>query len=432
MKIQGLRSIPPLDALLGLMAILSILVLLMPREWLSRSFELDPLTLRAHLADDSYSGGNSVVKWEDRDKQIWSCELGQQFRDPYCSLQLLLMDIDGKGLNLESVTSMTIWLAYEGEAEHIRLYLRNRHPNYFDGSDTTTSKYNTVQVPIRNMAEGLTIDMADFRVAEWWLVQRDIPLKDSHPDFSDLIFLEIQTGSQVRQGRHEIQLQKVVFNGTLISERSLYKWMVIGWSVCILLLLVYRLLKLKWALDKTINQQKELESINKLLNLQNKQFEDLAKTDQLTGMLNRIGIREPLYKGLKAWEEARTPFSFVLIDLDHFKQINDNYGHKIGDETLVAVATLLDKNVRRTDYLARWGGEEFILICPNTNLEQAYMLAETLRSKIEAADIHPDFKITASFGVASMTEPSLDQLFKATDEALYAAKSQGRNCVVRK
>lgn len=432
MRIQSLRSIPPLDALLGLMAILSILVLLMPRDWLSRSFELDPLTLPAHLSDDTYSGGNSIAKWEDKEQQIWSCELGQQFRDPYCSLQLLLMDGDGKGLNLESITSMTVWLAYEGEAEHIRLYLRNRHPNYFNPSDTTSTKYNTVQVSVKNLAQGLTINMTDFRVAEWWLVQRGIPLKDSHPDFSDLIFLEIQTGSQVREGKHQIQLQKVVFTGALISERSLYKWMVIGWSVCILLLLVYRVLKLKWALNKTISHQKELESINKLLNLQNKQFEDLAKTDQLTGLLNRIGIREALYKGLKAWEEARTPFSFVMIDLDHFKQINDNYGHKVGDETLVATAKLLDKNVRRTDYLARWGGEEFILICPNTNLEQAYILAETLRSKIEAADIYPDLKITASFGVASMTEPNLDQLFKSADEALYAAKSQGRNRVVRK
>src|SRR5690606_32452296 len=149
-------------------------------------------------------------------------------------------------------------------------------------------------------------------------------------------------------------------------------------------------------------------------------------------MLNRICICSVLYKGLKAWEESRTPFSFVMIDLDHFKQINDNFGHQVGDETLIATARLLDKNVRRTDYLARWGGEEFILICPNTNLEQAYILAETLRTKIETADIYPDFKITASFGVASMTEPNLDQLFKAADEALYAAKSQGRNRVVRK
>lgn len=432
MSIPNLRAIPPLDALLGLMACLSILVLMMPREWLSHSFELNPLDFQAQLSGDSYSGGNSRVKWEDHDLQRWSCELDEQFRSPYCSYLLFLADADGKGFDLEAVTSMTIWLSYQGNAEHIRLYLRNRHPNYFHASDTTSTKYNTVEIPVEKMGEGLTINMADFRVAEWWLVQKRIALSDSHPEFSDIVVLEVQTGSLVREGRHEIQLHKVVFNGTLITRESLYKWMVIGWSVCILLMLLYRLLHLRWTLNKTIRHQQELESINKLLNLQNKKFEDLAKTDQLTGLLNRVGIREPLYKGLKAWEESRTPFSFVLIDLDHFKQVNDNYGHKAGDDTLIAAAKLLDRNVRRTDYLARWGGEEFILVCPNTTLEQASTLAETLRRKIEEAELHPASNVTASFGVASMSEPSLDQLFKLADEALYAAKSQGRNCVVSK
>lgn len=178
--------------------------------------------------------------------------------------------------------------------------------------------------------------------------------------------------------------------------------------------------------------QSELVSINKLLNLQNKQFEDLAKTDQLTGLLNRIGIREPLYQGLKRWQESRVPFAFVLIDIDHFKKVNDEHGHDVGDEILKGVAKLLGENVRKTDHLARWGGEEFILVCPNTNLEQAHSVADNLRAKLAEAKVHPAIPITASFGVAAMTQADLDHLFKSADDALYEAKGLGRNCVVAK
>ena len=419
-----------IDIALGLMACVSLIILLLPRAWFTHTLTLNPLDYPANLFNDFYSNGNSKVRWINKETQAWQCELGNAYGTPYCSILYKLIDERGRGLNLSNYNHMKIWLNYQGNAGHIRIYLRNRNPKYFDLSNISTTKYNTVEVPVKELADGLDIKMSDFRVAEWWLVQNNIALSESHPEFNDVIYLEIQTGSEARNGLHDFVLRRVQFTGVLFSQESLYKALVIIWSGLILLLLLYRLLRLKIQLNKNLAYQKELVSINRLLNLQNKQFEDLARTDPLTGLLNRIGIREALFNGLKNWKESRRPFSFIMIDIDHFKLINDTHGHDVGDKVLQSVARLFSESVRKTDFLARWGGEEFILVCPDTDLEQSHIVAELLRQRLANNKIHADVTVTASFGVASMTQPDLDSLFKAADDALYKAKNQGRNCVM--
>lgn len=421
-----------IDVLLALMACLSVSVLLIPRGWLTYSYEIDPRNYEAVLYNDDYSNGDSKVQWMDEKLQTWKCSIGTKHVNPYCSMQITLLSDRGAGLDLSRFNKMRVWISYQGDADFVRVYLRNRNPKYFVIGDVSTTKYNIVELPVDKLERGLEVNMRDLKVADWWLVQNKIELKDSHPEFNDVIFVEVQTGSQVRNGEHVIQLQKLEFTGSLITEQSLYKAMVILWTSLIFIVLVFRFIKLKWELNAHKSYQAELVSINKLLNLQNKQFEDLAKTDQLTGLLNRIGIREPLYHGLKRWQESRSPFAFVLIDIDHFKRVNDVHGHDVGDEILKGVAKLLSANVRKTDFLARWGGEEFILVCPNTNLEQAHNVAEHLRAKLADTKLHPKIPVTASFGVAAMTQADLDHLFKSADEALYEAKSLGRNCVAAK
>lgn len=418
--------------LLAFTACLSVAVLVIPREWLAYSYELDPRDYEAAVYDDVYSGGNSTVQWLDETLQAWKCSIGPKHRNPYCSMHISLLSEKGTGLDLSRFNKMKVWISYQGDASFIRLYLRNRHPKYFVVGDVSTTKYNIVEMPVDHLERGVDVNMRDFRVADWWLVQKKIDLEDSHPEFNDVMYVEVQTGSQVNHGEHVIQLQRLEFTGSLITEEALYKAMVILWTSLIFFVLVFRFIKLKWELNAHKSYQNELVSINRLLNLQNKQFEDLAKTDQLTGLLNRIGIREPLYNGLKRWQESRSPFAFVLVDIDHFKKVNDEHGHDVGDEILKGTAKLLSENVRKSDFLARWGGEEFILVCPNTNLEQAHSVAEHLRAKLADTQLHPKIPVTASFGVAAMTQADLDHLFKSADEALYEAKGLGRNCVVAK
>jgi len=119
-----------------------------------------------------------------------------------------------------------------------------------------------------------------------------------------------------------------------------------------------------------------------------------------------------------------------MLDIDHFKQINDTHGHGIGDLVLTSLTTLVKQNIRSADSFARWGGEEFVLVCQDTSLDVAFTIAEDLRARIAKACIIDNIKVTASFGVSDMQKGgSVQALFKQADDALYRAKNSGRNKV---
>jgi diguanylate cyclase (GGDEF)-like protein len=119
-----------------------------------------------------------------------------------------------------------------------------------------------------------------------------------------------------------------------------------------------------------------------------------------------------------------------MFDIDHFKKVNDTYGHDAGDEVLKSLVTMMHKRLRKNDILARWGGEEFIILLSGTNLANAGIFADKLIIEVKELDFEKAGKITASFGVAEyiMNETS-DSLLKRVDEMVYKAKSEGRNCV---
>lgn len=423
------NSISKLELGLILMAVLSVVIILIPSERLRTSFTLHPTNYPASILDDAFSGGNSQVRWLDADALRWQCELGRAITNPYCSFQLDLTNSENKGMDLSGYDKVTIWADYHGNAKHLRIYLRNRHPNYYDPNNSMTTKYNSIEVAVDELATGLELSMDDFTVASWWLIHQEIPLAYSHPEFNEVARIEVQTGSTIRSGTHDIQLQKIVWSGPLISQTQLYQGVIIAWAISIFGMLVHRLLNMRADLNRERRYQQELLAINRSLNLESRHYEDLAKTDALTGLPNRVGIREILHQGLRDWRDAGVPFSFIVIDLDNFKQVNDTHGHDIGDKILKNAAQLMLNRVRRTDALARWGGEEFVLVCPNTELDQALKIAENLRAELEHSLNYQGTVITASFGVASMTEPNLDHLFKRADTALYKAKSLGRNRV---
>ena len=158
-----------------------------------------------------------------------------------------------------------------------------------------------------------------------------------------------------------------------------------------------------------------------------------ANTDQLTGTISRHGVEDRLDTIVRLAREEGRPFSVVLLDIDNFKQINDRFGHLVGDQVLVSLAAILKANSRESDTVCRWGGEEFLLLLPDCNQEWATQIAEKLRRLTEeslASIDGIDLQVTASFGVAeSRPGDDLDQLFARADKALYKAKIDGRNLV---
>ncbi len=155
----------------------------------------------------------------------------------------------------------------------------------------------------------------------------------------------------------------------------------------------------------------------------------LAATDDLTGVANRRTFELSLEKEFSRAARSGTPMVVAMIDIDHFKNVNDSYGHWTGDVTLQRIAAALSSNVRQYDLLARYGGEEFVAIMPGTDIDTGLLIAERLRAAVEALEQEP--RVTASVGIACYPLNVMDKasLVKAADEALYVSKGSGRNMV---
>jgi diguanylate cyclase len=162
------------------------------------------------------------------------------------------------------------------------------------------------------------------------------------------------------------------------------------------------------------------------------ELDALARSDALTGLANRRAADERLDYELKRSRRSGAALSLMLVDIDHFKRINDRFGHEQGDVALQAVANTMATSLRGMDLVARFGGEEFLVLLPDTDTSQALCVAEKLRAAIAALELPLIGRITASFGVASLTEPetSASELIRRADIALYAAKGAGRNRVM--
>ena len=160
------------------------------------------------------------------------------------------------------------------------------------------------------------------------------------------------------------------------------------------------------------------------------QMHQMAHTDALTNLTNRRAMQLRLESELDRARRYNRPFALLLADLDHFKQVNDTYGHSVGDQVLREVAGRLALHLRESDSLARWGGEEFLILAPETDLHQAQLLAQRLLEAIREAPIS-GVPVTLSLGAACYRQgDSIAALLSRADEALYRAKASGRNQVV--
>ena len=160
-------------------------------------------------------------------------------------------------------------------------------------------------------------------------------------------------------------------------------------------------------------------------------IEQLSITDPLTQLSNRSHTDEYLKKNLGQDSPTRHKLIVIIADIDHFKAVNDNYGHLAGDHVLREFSELLKKHTRTQDFVGRWGGEEFIIAMPDITPEQAVKNAERLRSAIESHDFGSSGTVTASFGIAVSTEnDTRESLIGRADECLYKAKDQGRNRII--
>lgn len=230
--------------------------------------------------------------------------------------------------------------------------------------------------------------------------------------------------------RKDGQLIWVYTTVTLMSDDAFENIFLIG--------IVQDISKQKEAENLLLQHNEKLEKLVKkrteeLENL-NQRLRKAAQLDPLTHLFNRQYLLEKLEIEIQRYQRNNTPFTIVIMDIDHFKSINDQYGHNCGDEVLLELSKVISNEIRIMDILARWGGEEFLLLLPATDEQGAFQLSERIRQRIEDKNLIYECKnlsITITMGICEYSEDTTaKELIKKADQALYNGKSHGRNTVV--
>jgi diguanylate cyclase (GGDEF)-like protein len=370
---------------------------------------------------DSLIGGKSTLIQGARPLS-WSCDLKPGFDYPYCGYELRF---DGdrmvKGVDLSNLHSIAFTIRYTGPASTLRFHLKNFDPAYSQPGVGKSAKFNKVEFPA-DSGKVQTVEFApsDFSVADWWLRDSEVVPKLSHPQFDNIVSFDFQTGTIPALGHHQFEVTDIVVRKAALTSAQWYLMLLGTWVVLIGAFLVHRIRNLKTELVKR-------QALEVLALRQAEEAEEAARHDHLTQVFNRRGVAERFEKLPLAGAVA-----LILIDIDRFKALNDRFGHSNGDDVLAAIAALIQRCARATDTVARWGGEEFLILCPGLDEAGALFIAEKVRRRIEHARFGECGKVTASLGVhcAASTESDLAELVAQADLALYAAKRQGRNRVL--
>ena len=275
----------------------------------------------------------------------------------------------------------------------------------------------------------LTISLDELAVPEWWISQFNLPREFNKPSFENVTALTVDLPFTLANTVHDIELHRLELRGEQISREALYLGILVAWMLCAAVAVVWQLTALR---RQQRRQERDIEALVARTAQLRQQQEDLrrqAAIDQLTGVLNRRGVEQAL---ASLGERVQTGIALIMVDLDHFKHINDTHGHAAGDQVIAEIARRIGAAVRNIDVPGRYGGEEFVLLLPETALAGSGLLGERLRRAIAAtpvATVAGPLPITASLGVATAEPdvPDAATLISRADSALYAAKQAGRN-----
>ena len=380
---------------------------------------------------DSADGGTSAIALERTDSSIIvDYELREGYAYPYAGVKIFLGDGKTRGKDLSHYDSIFVWVKPRGEGT-VRLYMRGYDSAFYRQDDETSLKFNEVEFfPLEETYPAVFVPQ-EFRVASWWVAQNEINVHKARVDLSNIPLIEIQTGTNAPLGYGTLEIRGLCFKGKKIAKVDLVTILVVIWFVTFFIILIIRFFDYSRERVANKRKQEELEKNLAALQIEKSEYEKSSKEDPLTGCLNRAGFSSILLREQENLSKNGCPVSFVMLDIDHFKDVNDTYGHSVGDEVLVNLTRLIRDKIRNTDALVRWGGEEFVILCRDTPIQNAQFLAEKLRVAIEGATLIKQQQVTCSFGIAEMI-PGEDpkKLFERADKALYSAKEGGRNRVV--
>lgn len=313
---------------------------------------------------------------------------------------------------------------YKGNANYIRIFIRNKYVHASNPSQLESGKFNAVLRSAESFNAPTIIYFDEFRVSDWWIAKFNVPPSEVKPDVAQAVTVGIDLPHPAPMGKHEFTLYSINAVGVYIEKELLYFGIILFWAILLLTEIGIKFVSLR---KKSLDYSKTLSSMSEKTAL----YKEKAETDKLTKVLNREGLSQIVTnlneKGLLQ------QYSLMLLDLDHFKQINDEHGHMVGDRVLQDVAATINGCMRSYDILARWGGEEFIVLFHCIDEQTTITFSEKIRHAIQSATYCNGEQgfVTASLGVSKLgNPPDFELAFEKADKAVYQAKESGRNKTV--
>jgi diguanylate cyclase (GGDEF)-like protein len=377
---------------------------------------------------DSQAG--TPVQWVDAEHWHWRCRYTAIDKHQPCGLTFILTGDDAtRGRDLSRFDTLEMDLRYKGPSPFVRVAIRNFDARFSKIEDGNSARMHSVNLRPRDIEKPVRVELSELTVPEWWIHQFDLAREYNRPGLENATALSIDLPTDLAGQEHELQLRSLVLKGEWIDRDRVYLGILCGWLLAASVMVLRGWAQLRRSHSQ---QQREIDALTvrtRQLRIEQEQLRRLATIDELTGVLNRRGLEQ----ALDDLEERAQGMTLVLVDIDHFKRINDRFGHDRGDEVLKRVAAVVAGNLRASDVFGRWGGEEFLIACQGTRIRDAARLAEKLRERLQLSEIEGPggrIAVTASFGVALAPPggPTAGAL-KRADEALYRAKEAGRNRV---
>jgi len=409
--------------LLALLVVTTLLGLYANENWMTRHLVLDGRGAGQHLevVDDHGSGGKSEARLDApvSGPLAMQCDIRAGYEWPYCELQV---EIKGQPLDLRNFSHIRLSLHAEGPsldkgAAQVRVFLRNHNPAYTKPGDAESLKPQEVTFAPGAQPQPVELRLSQFAVSSWWAQTHQLPVALVGPEMDSIRVISFSTSGQVAPGRHLIRVDRAELVGDWVAPETFRLGLVGLWMFSLLGYLVWESWTVHGRLKRSMKRSRALEK--------------MALRDPLTRVANRDGLNRALELLMQVQGEMSFPLSVVFVDADHFKRVNDEHGHAVGDQVLVLLARTLRANLPRDDLLARWGGEEFVIVMPQTPVQEASAVAERLRLVLANTSWPAGLDVTASWGVAQATrESELEAAMREADQAMYRAKRDGRNRVI--
>ncbi len=366
------------------------------------------------------------ASWADEPNDEWLCDY-KKSHDYGCGWAVYTDPEFVQGMDLSAFDAIEISLDYDGPADRIRLFMSNFEPAFSRPDDVTSTKFQAMTFSVREVDEPVLIGLDEFSVADWWLHDRRIRRQWALPAFHNIVRIGVDF---IQPGRHQVRVNKIVLVGPWIRTVPLMYGILSAWA---LLFIGEGAVRYGYALVKRRRERRMIIQTEARKAGQEEERQRLAvltEVDPLTGLYNRNGLTGQLQALFD--NTVHADVGVLMIDLDHFRQLNDRWGYDMGDKALKAYAAALAASLRADDLQARWGGEVFVVICRNQTEATLRVFAEKLRKMAAnyrfGGELNLTLTISVGFTIGQAGE-TFDEAFQRADRAVHLAKQRGRNRV---